>query len=126
MIPCANVLERLHLAISFGRVGEMSIRENIQIYPRIDLDQFLAFLKNELGAVNHPAQTGAYLLDGLPFYKPERTEDHDFILGFNYAQLPLALIQTLIDHPEIFSDEISIRWTQEQDLILEDTLGDLR
>ena len=104
----------------------MSIRENIQIYPGLDINQFVEILTTEQGAVDHPTQTDAYLLEGLPFYKPERAEDHDFILGFNYAQLPFALIQTLIDHPETFSDDISIFWTQEQDLLMETTLGKLR
>jgi hypothetical protein len=35
-------------------------------------------------------------------------------------------LQALIEHPELASDETVVRWTQEQELVLESTLGDLR
>ncbi len=46
------------------------------------------------------------------------------ILSFNNVPLPDSLIEALVDHPELFPDGILVRWTQEQDLIFEATLGE--
>ena len=104
----------------------MSIRENIQCYPRIDVGQYLNIIESEFCADVHPTQRDALLVDGLPFYRPQQTNDHTFILGFNYIPLSDTLLQPLIRHPEFFSDTCVIRWTQEQELLLEVTLSDLR
>ena len=106
----------------------MSIRENIEIYHPIDVDEYLSILQNEFNVRSHPSQPGCFLIgaDGLPFYEPRQIEDHVSILGFNAVPLSDDLIQALIDHPEIVGDEVVVRWTQEQDLIVETTIGDLR
>ena len=84
-------------------------------------------LREDHGAQDHPSQPGGYLVDGTPpFYAPQQIDDHLSILGFNYTPLPDHLIQALIDHPDLAPDETLVRWTQEQDLILETTLGELR
>jgi len=105
----------------------MSIRENIELYPSIlELEKYLNILTKEFGAQEHPAQEGAFMADGIPFFSPRESGDHLSILGFNKIPLPYSVIQALVDHPELASDDHIIRWTQEQELIFECTLGDLR
>jgi len=105
----------------------MSLRENIQFFHQIDPEKYLDVLREEHSAQDHPSQPGSLLIeDTHPFYTPQRIDDHLSILGFNYTPLPEQLIQALIDHPELAPDDTLIRWTQEQDLILETTLGELR
>lgn len=106
---------------------QMSLRENIQFFHQIDADKYLDVLRVEHNAQDHPSQPGSFLIDETqPFYAPQQIEDHLSILGFNYIPLPDQLIQAIIDHPELAPDDTLIRWTQEQDLILEATLGELR
>src|SRR5687767_13864186 len=100
----------------------MSIKENLELYCKLDIENYIQILRDELNAQDHPNQTNAYLLDRLPFYRPKQMEDHISILGFNNIPLPISLIQALIDHPELAQDSVVIRWIQEQDLILENTL----
>ncbi len=106
----------------------MSIRENIEIYTQLDPQKYVEILKKEYGAREHPSQPDGYIIDDpeLPFYRPKTIEDHISILSFNYTPLSILLIQAIIDHPELVPDEVLVRWTQEQDLIMENTLGDLR
>jgi hypothetical protein len=106
----------------------MSVRENIEVFHRFDTNTYLEILKDEYGAREHPVQPGSYLIDDpeLPFYEPRVAEDHISILGFNYALLSNLLIQAIIDHAKLVPDEALVRWTQEQDLVLEKTLGELR
>lgn len=104
----------------------MSIRENIQFFRGFDIEEFLNILREEYDAIEHSDQSGDFLVEGIPFYKPHQFEDHVSILGFNYIPLPDTLIQALIDHPELAPDDTIVRWTQEQDIILEATLGELR
>ena len=106
----------------------MSIRENIEIYHQLDPEKFLGILKDEYGAREHPAQPESYLIDDpeLPFYKPQQLEDHVSILGFTFVPLSNILIQAIIDHAELVPDEVLVRWTQEQELIIEKTIGELR
>jgi len=105
----------------------MSIRENIQFFHQINPEKYLEVLREEHNAKVHPSQPGSLLIDeAQPFYQPQQIEDHLSILGFNYTPLPEQLIQVIIEHPELAPDDTLIRWTQEQDLILETTLGELR
>ena len=106
----------------------MSIRENIEIFHQFDIETYLSVLENEFGVRSHPAQPGCYLIDepGLPFCRPQQMEDHVSILGFNKVPLSDTLLQALIEHPEIIPDRAVVRWTQEQELIIETTIGDLR
>lgn len=104
----------------------MSVRENIELYHPINLEEYARILREEFGSQPHPTQEGALLLDGLPLYVPKWFQDHVSILGFNEIPLPGLLIRTLVDHPELVPDKALIRWTQEQDVILECTLGQLR
>ena len=97
----------------------MSVRENIQLYPGIDVENYIEVLKSDFGAEEHPSQPDAFLVDELPFYYPQQTETNTCVLGFNYLPLSGALILALIKHPEFFPDGCIIRWTQEQELILE-------
>ena len=46
--------------------------------------------------------------------------------SFNYVPLPDSLLEALVEHAELFPDDILVRWTQEQDLYFEATLGQLR
>ena len=104
----------------------MSIRESLQIYQNFDVWAYLERLRADFGAVEHPNQGGAFLVEGLPFYHPEKTDEYVFILGFNMVALPHGLLQALIDHRETFPDHTQIHWTQEQALLLHATLGELR
>ena len=104
----------------------MSIRENIQVFHHFDPDEYLRILIDEYGAECHPNQENAFMVEELPFYAPQQSGEYNFILGFNMAPLPHVLIQALIDHPELVPDDTLICWTQEQDLIIESTLADLR
>jgi len=104
----------------------MSVRENIQIFHRFDVETYLAILKTEHGVKNHPAQDGCYLLEDLPFYEPQQTDEYVFVLGFNYAPLPGLLIEALASHSELVPDDVLIRWTIEQELLLDTTMGEIR
>ena len=105
----------------------MSLRENIQIFHQIDPKKYLDVLKEDHNIQDHSSQSGGLLIDETqPFYPPQQINDHISILGFTYTPLPVELIQALIDHPELAPDATLVRWTQEQDLILEITLGELR
>ena len=106
----------------------MSVRENIQVFHQFSVEEYLDILKKEYGAREHPEQPGSYLIGDpeLPFYEPREIDDHVSVLGFNYTLLSNLLIQAIIDHPELVPDETRIRWTQEQELIMEKTAGELR
>jgi hypothetical protein len=104
----------------------MSIRENIELFGNLDSTKYLDVLNQEFRAQKHPAQEDALIVDGLPFYEPKDQDDHISILGFNKIPLPYSLLQALIEHRELASDDTIVRWTQEQELILESTLGELR
>jgi len=104
----------------------MSIRENLEIFAKIDLENYLRVLRSDFRARKHPSQDGALIADGCPFYVPREQGDHISILGLNKVPLPYSLIQTLVERPDLAPDEMFIRWTQEQDLIWEGTLGELR
>jgi hypothetical protein len=104
----------------------ISIRENLELYSQHDTDRYVEVLKDERGATDHPNQEGAYILDACPFCSPRSSGDHLSILSFKHVPLSDSLMQALVDHPEFFPDGILVRWTREQDLILEATLGQLR
>jgi len=104
----------------------VSIRENIELSNFGGLDEYKRILMEELGAKEHPAQPGALMLESFPFYSPREAKEHVSILSFNKVPLPFGLITALISHPELFPDEIVIRWIQEQDVIFESALGVLR
>ena len=108
--------------------GEVSIHENIEIFHPLDVDEYLTVLKKEFNAHEHPAQPNSFLIGepGLPFYKPKQMEGHVSVLGFNKIPLSDLLLEALIKHPELVSEEAIVRWTQEQELIVETTMGDLR
>jgi hypothetical protein len=102
----------------------MGLRENIQLFHPIDIDRYLDFLITEKGAKEHPQQAGAYLIDGLPFYKPQLAEVYVFILGFNMVPLSSMLIQALADYPDLAPGNTRVLWTLEQDLIMDVLLDD--
>ena len=104
----------------------MSVRENIELYGLPDEEPYVEILISEFGAAKHPGQVDAYILEGLPFYAPRRADDHLSVLSFNSIPLPVSLIEALMAHAELFPDDIPVRWTHEQDLIFEATLGQLR
>ena len=104
----------------------MSVRENIQIFHKIDLDAYSEALRAAFGASKHPTQLGCYLIDNLPYYKPRWIEDHISVLGFNYLPLPGVLIEALASLSELLPDEVLIRWTIEQELLFETTMGEVR
>jgi hypothetical protein len=104
----------------------MSVRENIELYGLPDEEEYAEILTGEFGATKHPSQADAYILERLPFYIPRSAGDHISVLSFNNTPLPDSLIEALVEHTELFPDDVLVRWTQEQELILEATLGQLR
>jgi hypothetical protein len=104
----------------------MSIRENIELYHSLDLQKYLQILSEEFHAQQHPSEPNAYMAEGLPFYQPRQLGDHISILGFNKIPIPDSVVEALIQHPELIPDNALIRWTQEQELIFEGTVGELR
>ena len=102
----------------------MSIRENIQIFHPIDIEEYLKILKTKYGAQEHPKQAEAFLIEELPFYAPRQAEEYVFILGFNMAPLSLVLIQALADSLDLAPKNTRILWTQEQYLIMDILLND--
>ena len=106
----------------------MSLIENFEIYHRLDIEQYTRVLKTEYGAIDHPLKERSLLIgdNQRPCYYPQQAEDHVFVLGFNYEPLSPSLLESLIDHPDLYPDDVFVRWTAEQDLIVEGTLGDLR
>jgi|APSaa5957512622_1039677.scaffolds.fasta_scaffold38236_2 hypothetical protein len=114
------------LGNSFDTVAKMSLKENIQFFHQFDPDAYLTILLGEYAAREHPSQPDAFLIDELPFYKPEQIEDHVSILSFNYAPLSSILINALVNHPELVPNDVLICWTIEQELLLETTMGEVR
>jgi len=106
----------------------MSLRENIQIFHQLDIENYLKLLQREYMAREHPIQTDCYLIDDpeLPFYEPKQTDEYSFIIGFNYAPLSSLLIQVLIDHPNLIHPDTLVRWTSEQELLLENSIEELK
>ena len=96
----------------------MGLRECIQIHYSVDVDSYLDVLKSEYGAIEHPHLDGAYLIDGLPFYKPQLADTYIFILGFNMTPLSSVLIQALAENPDLVPVCTKVCWTLEQELIL--------
>jgi len=106
----------------------MSLRETIQLFSQIDIEDYLSVLQIDFGAREHPIQSNSYLIDNpeLPFYKPIESKEHTFIMGFNYAPLSSLLILALADYPELIPSDTFVRWIAEQELILESTIGEIR
>ncbi len=104
----------------------MSVKENIQIFQELDLEAYLAILLEEYDARGHTSQPDAYLVDGLPFYKPKWIEDHVSVLSFNYVPLPGILIEALVNHPELVSDDTLICWTIEQEVLIQSSMRIIR
>jgi hypothetical protein len=104
----------------------MSLRENIQFFYPLDIDQYLEILKTSYDSVEHPNQDGSFFVNGLPFYQPQNQELYVFILGFNLIPLSPTLIQVCINQPDLIPLDTHIRWTQEQDLIFAGILSNFR
>ena len=102
----------------------MGLRESIQIIHPVDIDRFLDFLITEKGAEEHHQQPGAYLVDSLPFYKPQNAEGYVFILGFNMLPLSSVLIQALAERSDFAPGNTRILWILEQDILLDTPLDD--
>jgi len=104
----------------------VTVRENIQIFHQFDIETYLEILEAEHGAKENLNQPGCYLVDDLPFYKPKQSIEYVNILGFNLVPLPGILIDALVNHSELVPDDVLIRWTIEQDLLLDTTMGEIR
>ncbi len=89
----------------------MSVRENLELYGLQNSTHYVEVLSGEYGATKHPNQENAYVLEHRPFYAPRHADDHISILSFNNGPLPDSLIEALVDHPEVFPDDIIIRWS---------------
>ncbi len=107
-------------------VWSMSIREDFDLYGLPDTEQYVEVLSSEFGASRHPNQENAFILEQHPFYAPRPVEDHISTPGFNNIPLPDSPDPSTREPSGIFPDDILSRWTQEQDLIFEATLRELR
>ena len=103
----------------------MSYRECIQVFHPVDVQAYLATLRAEFGALPHPHEADAFLIDNppLPFYQPQILVDHLSILSFNYWPLSISLIEALLKHPELAPTNTQVLWTAEQDLVVAGTLA---
>jgi hypothetical protein len=104
----------------------MSVREVIRFFHQFDPEAYLSILMREQGASPHPSQPNAYMVDELPFYKPQEAEEYVFVVGFNHVPLPSILIEALATHPELVPDEVLVFWTIEQEVLAEKTMGEVR
>jgi hypothetical protein len=104
----------------------MSVREVIRFFHQFDSEEYLSILKTERGAVDHPSQPDAYMVDDLPFYRPIEKTEFVYVLSFNRVPLSGILIEALVNHPEVVPDDVLIFWTIEQELLLETTMGEVR
>lgn len=104
----------------------MSVREVIRFFHQFDPEEYMSILKQERGAIEHPAQPDAYMVDNLPFYKPIEKKEYVYVLSFNHVPLPDILIEALVDHPELVPDEVLLFWTIEQEILVETTMGEVR
>src|SRR5688572_22882732 len=105
----------------------MSYRQCIWVMYPVDVEKYLEVLRNEYGAREHPAEPGAFLVGdpGLPFHRPRLIGEELAITGFNRIPLPFELLEALFDHPELVPPTAKLRWCEEQELILLDTLDSL-
>ncbi len=97
----------------------MSIHENIRIYHQVNLEVYIEILKAEYGAEAYPAEENSFVIEGLPFYRPQKGEGYIFILGFNMMPLSSLLLQALINHPELAPETTPVQWTAEQEVVVE-------
>jgi len=104
----------------------MSIRERIIFNSKFDPEKYLAILKEDHGAINHPAQAGALIVDGLPFYKPQEVDESISVVSFNHVPLPDTLIVALTNYPDLVPDSTLVLWLIEEDLYFESTMGEIR
>jgi len=106
----------------------VSLRENIQLFYHIDINEYLEALRKKHGLEGHPSKDGLYLLDDHPFsfHRPQWNEDHLFILGTNLTPLSPTLVQVLVENPEFVPPETRVVWTQEQEIVFEGTLDGFR
>ena len=104
----------------------MSIRERIIFKSSFDLDKYISILREEGGAVDHPAQQGAFMVDGLPFYRPQQVNDEISVVSFNHLPLPDTLIFALASYPDLVPDSTLVWWLIEEDLCFESNMGEIR
>ena len=53
-------------------------------------------------------------------------DEYIIIMDFNYVPLSSLLIQALIDRPELIPQDTLVRWTAEQEIIMEKTIREMR
>src|SRR5690242_2248857 len=102
----------------------MTYRECIWVDHAVDVDRFLAVLKSEYGARANEMIAGSFLIGDppVPFYAPRLIDGRLAITGFNRFPLSPLLVEALGRHPELAPPETPLRWTEEQDLLIEGAL----
>jgi hypothetical protein len=118
----------LKTAIPLDNVGRMSVKQCIWVLHPVDIEAYLEVLKSEYGARDNKNQPGSFLVGDptLPFYVPQSMEGKVAVTGFNHRPLPHQLIDALVNHPELAPSSALIRWTEEQELLVEVTVEKLR
>jgi hypothetical protein len=91
----------------------MSVRENIELYGLPDEEQYVEILISEFGAAKHPNQAGTHILESLPFHALRLAGDQLSMLSFSHTPRPDSLIEALVDHSDLFPDDMLVRWTEE-------------
>ncbi len=104
----------------------MSVRETIWFFGQFDADKYVELLNTECSAIAHPGEPCAYIAANLPFYEPVQADEFTVVVGFNKTPLPGVLIDILVEHPELVSDDTIVLWLVEQEVIAETTIGGLR
>ena len=105
----------------------MSMYECIWVDHLVDVEKYLAVLKEEFGAQDNPHQAGTYLIGdpALPFYKPRLINEQLAITGFNGVALSPDLLRALAAHPDLAPPTARVHWTFEQELLTHGTLESL-
>ena len=105
----------------------MAQLENIQVFhPQLDIDEYLRVLREEFGAQEDPDRPRSYLVNGVSFHHPQQAEEYVYILGLGHVMPSGSLIEALVNHPELVPEDVMVKWWQEQHLIGESTVGELR
>jgi hypothetical protein len=105
----------------------MSYRQSLWVLHPVAVDAYLRIVQVEFGAIPHPAEPRAFLIDAppVPFYRPQLLDGAFVVMGFNHVPLSRLLLSAFIIHPELAPPQTRIRWTEEQELVVADTLEQL-
>ena len=103
----------------------MSIRENIELYGSLDLESN-KHLQMNIKPSHIQANPMLILWKVRHSINLSNWKIMFQLWDLNMVPLPYSAFEVLLQHPKLAPDDVYIRWTQEQELIFEGTLGELR